>query len=191
MRQAAVWQIDECDMKWRAIWPLALVVLGLGAIGLGMARRETGAQPSGLLGQIAPAIAVASLDDAGASIDNAALAGRPVLVNFFASWCAPCRVEHPALMALAGEGVEIIGIAFKDEASAAQGFLAELGDPFVLRGQDPNGDAAIQLGVRGVPETFVLSADGRIVAHWPGPLDATAIDRVIRPALRSGAPAGN
>jgi len=112
----------------------------------------------------------------------------PALVNIWASWCAPCRLEHPLLMDLAAEGVPIYGIDYRERrAGAGEAFLAELGSPYISVGADPEGRMGVELGVTGVPETFVIDADGVIVARWAGPLNEAAITRTIRPALEDAA----
>jgi cytochrome c biogenesis protein CcmG/thiol:disulfide interchange protein DsbE len=104
--------------------------------------------------------------------------GEPVLVNVFASWCVPCRAEHPILTAMAErDGLLILGINYKDRPEAARDWLEELGNPYARIGSDFPGRAAIEWGVTGVPETFVIGADGRVVYRFAGPIvgpDATA-----------------
>jgi cytochrome c biogenesis protein CcmG/thiol:disulfide interchange protein DsbE len=108
---------------------------------------------------------------------------RPVLVNIFASWCAPCRLEHPLLMALAAEGdFTIAGLAYKDAPDDTAAFLASLGNPFAMIGFDGTGRAAIEWGVAKVPETFLVGADGRVIAHVAGPLNPAEINRLKRAA---------
>jgi cytochrome c biogenesis protein CcmG/thiol:disulfide interchange protein DsbE len=119
----------------------------------------------------------------GAPLSNTDLSGRAHLVNLFASWCTPCRAEHPQLMALRARGVEIVGVAYKDRPAATAAFLNELGNPFSAVGLDPNGRFALELGTTGVPETFVISADGRILAIYRGPLTPEVVEDVIEPAL--------
>ncbi|WP_439816664.1 DsbE family thiol:disulfide interchange protein [Zavarzinia sp. CC-PAN008] len=110
--------------------------------------------------------------------------GQPQIVNIFASWCGPCRVEHPLLMALAERNVAPIhGIDYKDRPEAALRFLDQLGDPYQRIGADVNGRAGIELGVYGVPETFVISGDGQILCKHVGPLSAQSIEEKIVPAL--------
>ncbi|MEZ5960798.1 MAG: DsbE family thiol:disulfide interchange protein [Hyphomonadaceae bacterium] len=109
---------------------------------------------------------------------------RAYVVNLFASWCTPCRAEHAQLMQLRRQGVEIVGIAYKDRPEASAAFLAELGDPYADVGQDPDGRFGLEIGVTGVPETFVIGADGTIRAAYRGPLTDEAVRDVILPALR-------
>ena len=103
-------------------------------------------------------------------------ADGPYLVNFFASWCAPCRIEHPALMALKAQGVRIVGVSYKDKPEASKGFIDELGNPFTTIVLDPDGRAGVEYGVSGVPETFAVGADGRILAKHTGPLTPEAAE---------------
>ena len=107
----------------------------------------------------------------------------PKLVNFWASWCAPCRVEHPQLMALQDEGLPIYGVNYKDDADKARAFLEELGDPFEGVGADDAGRMALEWGVYGVPETFVLDGDGTVLLRFAGPITDVILEKRIRPAL--------
>ena len=109
------------------------------------------------------------------------------LVNFWASWCAPCRVEHPNLELLAGEGLPIYGINYKDDAQKAQGFLDELGSPYTALGADPKGKMALEWGVYGVPETFVVDGEGKVLARFAGPLTQRVIAERLRPVLEAAA----
>ncbi|HEY0206798.1 MAG TPA: DsbE family thiol:disulfide interchange protein [Acetobacteraceae bacterium] len=108
--------------------------------------------------------------------------GRPVLLNFFASWCVPCVVEHPELMSLSGSGLPIWGIAYKDTVSAASGFLQTHGNPFTRVARDA-GSVAIDFGVYGVPESYLLDRDGIIRWHVAGPLTEAVVAEGLRPAL--------
>lgn len=120
----------------------------------------------------------------GAPVTSADLAGQPHVINLFASWCTPCRAEHPVLTDLAESGVLVVGVAYKDEPQNTQGFLTELGDPFTAVGLDPEGRFGLELGMAGVPETFVIGPDGAIRAVHRGPLTEDDVRRVIMPALR-------
>lgn len=139
---------------------------------------------SGLIGRPAPAFALERLGG-GAPVTPADFAGKPYVINVFASWCAPCRVEHPTLMMLGRSGVPVLGVAYKDEPAKTAAFLEELGDPFAAVGFDATGRYGLELGVAGVPETFVIGADGTIRAIHRGPLDAGLVNKKILPALES------
>ncbi len=140
--------------------------------------------PSALVGGPAPAVALPPLLDSKPGIDAAGLAGGPLLVNFFASWCVPCRAEHPLLMRLAAAGtVPLLGVSYKDAPADAIGWLAELGDPFARIGRDDDGRAAIEWGVYGVPETFVVDRAGRVRHRHAGPMTRRVLEEDILPLL--------
>jgi cytochrome c biogenesis protein CcmG/thiol:disulfide interchange protein DsbE len=109
---------------------------------------------------------------------------RPVLVNFFASWCVPCVAEHAELGKLAGEGVPIWAIAYKDAEPATAQFLAEHGDPYARVARDADGLTAINWGVYGVPETYVVDGQGIIRRKFVGPITPEIAEGQIRPMLR-------
>ncbi|HLM95103.1 MAG TPA: TlpA disulfide reductase family protein [Acidimicrobiales bacterium] len=131
-----------------------------------------------LVGQAAPDIAGATLG--GGSFDLAALRGRWVVVNFFASWCPPCQQEEPELVAFAyahrspGDAA-LVGVVFDDAASSAHSFMQSTGAswPAVI---DPDGQLALNYGVRGPPETFIVAPDGTVVVHLDGPVTAASLD---------------
>ena len=139
--------------------------------------------PSALLDKEAPAFELASLG--GGTLSRDGLKGQPVVVNFFASWCAPCRIEHPLLMRLARqENIPIFGIAYKDKPEDAARFLAQLGDPYRAVGLDRDGRAGLDFGAYGVPETYVIDRAGHIRKRFVGPLSAQAVERELLPLLR-------
>lgn len=115
--------------------------------------------------------------------------GEPTILNVWASWCVPCHAEHPLLMQLAKEpGVRLYGINYKDDPAAARRFLGRLGNPFLRVGADRSGRTAIDFGVYGVPETYVISGDGKIAYRHVGPLTEEAIREKLLPLVRdSGA----
>jgi cytochrome c biogenesis protein CcmG, thiol:disulfide interchange protein DsbE len=180
--------------NWAVFIPVAafLVLAALFAMMLLQQGRDTSAVPSVFIGKAAPETplpAIPGLMDAnGAPVpgfDPAAFPGKPLLVNVWASWCAPCRQEHPLLMALAeNEGVTIAGFNYKDKTANALGFLDELGNPFAIAGSDLSGRAGIEWGVYGVPETFVVGADGTVLYKHVGPLTPDSIESQILPRLR-------
>lgn len=180
----------------RRVWLVALpLFLFLALAALFLSRLETGGDPSripsALVGRPAPTVALPPLDglkraDGAAvpGIDIAALAGKPTLVNVWASWCAPCREEHPVLMQLAKDGrINLVGINYKDAPENARRFLGQYGLPFQAVGVDPNGRAAIEWGVYGVPETFVLARDGTIAHKFVGPLTPEAVTGTLMPLI--------
>lgn len=139
---------------------------------------------AGQMGRPAPNYALARLGG-GALVASGDVRGRTHVINVFASWCVPCRAEHPQLMALQARGVELVGVAYKDQPADTARFLDELGNPFDAVGLDPDGRFGLQLGIAGVPETFVIGADGTIRAVHRGPLTAEIVEREILPALRA------
>lgn len=129
-----------------------------------------------------PAFTLAPLFDAGEELSTQSLQrGEPVLLNIFASWCAPCRVEHGALMQLQARNVPIYAINYKDRRAAAQRFLNRLGNPYRAIGFDKSGATALDLGVYGVPETFVIDGAGRVQMRHVGPLSAQDVREKILP----------
>lgn len=140
--------------------------------------------PSALIGRAAPAERFPALGD-GPDVTADAFEGRVSLVNVFASWCAPCRVEHPVLMALAAEdGLQMIGLNYKDRPTAARAFLDELGNPYDIIGVDPDGRRVIEWGVYGVPESFIIGPDGTVRAKHVGELNADVLAGPFGDTLR-------
>lgn len=150
---------------------------------IGMFRDDPDALPSAREGQSAPAVQVTPLGSMPEFTDADLRDGEVKLVNFWASWCAPCRVEHPNLEALAEEGLTIYGVNYKDEPGNALGFLNELGNPYASIGADSTGRMAIDWGLYGVPETYVIDGDGTVILRFAGPLTQRAIVEDLRPAL--------
>jgi len=131
-------------------------------------------KPDAMVGQAIPETVLPLLLE-GKAVDQfldlkTAGVGKPMIVNLFASWCAPCRLEHQQLMQMKADGVAIVGIAYKDDPVATQAFLDELGDPFAMVLVDREGRAGLDLGVSGVPESFAVDAYGQIVAKASGPV---------------------
>jgi cytochrome c biogenesis protein CcmG/thiol:disulfide interchange protein DsbE len=156
--------------RWLAFLPL-VAILALGALfGLYALHRNPQVQPQALVGKTMPDLTLPSLEDGAPVRLRDAAAQGPMLVNFFASWCAPCEVEQPVLMQLKARKVRMIGIAYKDAPPKTQGFLSRLGDPFSQRLVDRDGRAGIEFGVTGVPETYLIGKDGQVLAKHTGPL---------------------
>jgi len=161
-----------------------LLFVGLAALFyLGMQREDPDALPSTRTGQIAPEMTIEPLGDFPVFTQADLSEPGAKIVNIWASWCAPCRIEHPNLMALAEEGVPIYGINYKDKEANGIAFLQELGNPFVKVAMDETGRTALDWGAYGVPETYVLDGDGRILLRFAGPVTQRVIEGQIRPAL--------
>lgn len=141
--------------------------------------------PSVLIDQPLPTFTLPPLRAGGAPLSSAALAdGQVSVLNVFASWCAPCRQEMPLLASLARQGdVRVVGLIYKDQPEATRRFLSEFGDPFTQLGQDQDGRTGIELGVYGVPETFIIDGHGRIVFKHVGPITAESLAQRIRPTI--------
>jgi cytochrome c biogenesis protein CcmG/thiol:disulfide interchange protein DsbE len=141
------------------------------------------ALPSALIDKEAPGFSLAGLNGPGVALDG--LKGGPVLLNFFASWCVPCRIEHPLLMRLSEQDhVPLYGIDYKDQPADATKLLAQFGDPYKAIGLDRDGRVGLDFGVYGVPETYVLDGTGHIRKRFVGPLTARQVDQELLPLLK-------
>ncbi|MFY0596125.1 MAG: DsbE family thiol:disulfide interchange protein [Cognatishimia sp.] len=149
----------------------------------GMQRDNPDELPSAMVGREAPAVEVTELGFLAPFTDADLRNGELTLVNFWASWCAPCRAEHPTLMQLQDEGIKIMGVNYKDNAQNGAAFLEELGDPFAKGGADTNGKMALNWGVYGVPETYLVDGDGKILLRIAGPLVQRELEKRLRPIL--------
>lgn len=143
--------------------------------------------PSALIGRAPPEFNLPGIESTGLpalSSGDLRNLDRPVVVNFWASWCVPCIIEHPQLMALHREGVPVFGINHKDRAADAQAFLTRHGNPFLRLGADVPGRVSIDWGVYGVPETYILDRQGIIRWRWAGPVMPENLRDDMMPLLR-------
>jgi cytochrome c biogenesis protein CcmG, thiol:disulfide interchange protein DsbE len=169
----------------------ALFVLRLGA-------GDPSRIPSALIGHPAPATslpALGGLERDGKEVpglDSADFKGVVTLINVWASWCVPCRDEAPLLMQLAADPrIRVAGINYKDQGENARRFLGRYGNPFAANGTDGNGRAAIEWGVYGVPETFVIGRDARISYKLIGPITPANLEKALQPAIEKALAAGS
>lgn len=143
--------------------------------------------PSALINKPLPAFTLATLDDPARRVSSSSLRGRVWLLNVWSSWCSACVIEHPQMLDLSRRGfIDIVGLDYKDEAAAAHEWLASNGNPYALVLQDKDGRTGIDLGVYGVPETFLIDAAGVIRAKHTGPLTQQFIDEAVLPLLAKG-----
>jgi cytochrome c biogenesis protein CcmG, thiol:disulfide interchange protein DsbE len=183
----------ETGRSNRRVLVLLPLVLFLGLAALFLVRLGAGDSsriPSALIGRPAPATdlpGVAGLERNGTPVPGIATADfRDVVtvLNVWASWCVPCRDEAPLLVRLAADKrVRIVGINYKDQTDNALRFLGRYGNPFAASGTDANGRAAIEWGVYGVPETFIVGRDGKIAYKLVGPITPENLDRVVKPEI--------
>ncbi|MCZ8544099.1 DsbE family thiol:disulfide interchange protein [Mesorhizobium qingshengii] len=164
-----------------------LIFLGLAGLFLSqlLSGRDVSEVPSALIGQPAPQTNLPALKGSNLpGLDSKLFAGKVTLVNVFASWCAPCREEHPVLLALAQDKRFVMAaLNYKDQPENARRFLGDLGNPFQAIGVDEAGGTAIDWGVYGVPETFVIGKDGKIAYKHVGPLTPETVQTLLLPQI--------
>ncbi len=169
--------------NWLVALPLVLFAALAGLFLLRLGSGDPAKIPSALIGAPAPQTPLPALDGLAGirGLDPASFKGRVSVVNVWASWCVPCHEEAPLLTALAQDTrLQMIGINYKDAADNARRFLGRYGNPFSIVGVDGNGRAAIEWGVYGVPETFVVGRDGRIAYKLVGGITADNFDAVLK-----------
>ena len=157
------------------------ILVGFFVVGL---RRDPGEIPSPLIGKPAPAFALESLGDPAAKVAPAEFSGKPWVLNVWGTWCGGCRQEHPVLLGIARENdVPIVGLNIWDDRAVALRWLAQLGDPYATVAYDPEGRTAIDWGVYGAPETFLIDANGRVVRKRIGPMTPEVWQQEFAPLL--------
>jgi cytochrome c biogenesis protein CcmG/thiol:disulfide interchange protein DsbE len=170
-------------MKLRFLLPLLLFLVLVVFLGVGL-QRDPREVPSPLIGQSAPAFTAPTLDRPDRVFASQDLLGHVWVFNVWASWCAPCRQEHPQLMALQRAGVaRLVGLNYKDKPQDAQRMLLRDGDPFDVNVIDTDGKVGINYGVYGVPETYVVDAKGVIQLKHTGPITPADLEKKILPLI--------
>ncbi|WP_231694087.1 DsbE family thiol:disulfide interchange protein [Arenimonas sp.] len=163
---------------------LLAVLLGLGV--LRNSGKDTSAIPSPLVGKPAPAFSLPVLGEPGRLVTNEDLRGEPYLLNVWGSWCPACRDEHPVITELAQSGrIKVVGYDYKDEPEDAQRWLQQFGNPYSLVIADQDGRAALDWGIYGAPETFLVDAQGVIRWKFVGPLTPEVVQQQLLPALET------
>jgi cytochrome c biogenesis protein CcmG/thiol:disulfide interchange protein DsbE len=179
-------------MRWLALVPVALFALLVGVVGYRLSTNQAdlsagldpNALPSTRIGQPAPPFTVEPLPGKPVLTAEMLADGEVKLVNFWASWCVPCRAEHPQLEALAEE-LPVYGVNYRDATADALSFLEELGDPFAAIGADTEARTGIDWGITAVPETFVVAGDGTVVLRFAGPITASVVTDTLAPAIEA------
>ena len=170
---------------WKFIVPFGLFAL-LGVFLYVGLHRDPSYVPSPLIGKPAPEFTLPSLQDPAYPVSSKDLAGRPWVLNVWGTWCAGCRQEHPVLLQIArSTSVPIIGLDWKDDATEAQRWLAELGNPYAAVAFDSEGRVAIDWGVYGAPETFLIGADGKVLYKHIAPMTLEVWAREFEPRIQA------
>lgn len=169
--------------KWLMVLPPVLFVGLAGLFYTGMYRANPGELQSVFVGRPAPALPVTGLPGMPVLTDADLRAGQVTLVNFWATWCPPCRAEHPVLLDLAAKGVRVAGVNIRDDDAKATAYLEDEGNPFFGVATDPTMRGAIDWGVTAPPETFIIAGDGTVLFRFVGPLVGTDYETRFLPEL--------
>ncbi len=172
-------------VSWLMIVPVVFFTAIAGLFLGGMFWGNPEDVPSALIGKPAPAVPVDALPGTVQLTDADLRSGAVTVVNYWASWCPPCRAEHPTLTAMAADGVRVAGINFRDQADTARAYLEDEGDPFFAMAFDPRGRTSIDWGVTAPPETFIVDGDGTILFRFAGPLIGSDYEQRFLPALNA------
>lgn len=172
-------------MKLNPLFILPPVLLAgfVAFVAVGNYRGDRDTLPSARAGHAAPFVELAQLHDLPLFTDDMLRAGEVVLVNFWASWCPPCRAEAPVVEDLAHSGITVLGVNYRDDPERALDFLDELGNPYAAIGADPRARMGLDWGVVGLPETFVIDGAGNILMRHAGPLTTEVVEQRLRPVI--------
>jgi cytochrome c biogenesis protein CcmG/thiol:disulfide interchange protein DsbE len=161
-----------------------VIFLGLAsALYVGLVTRNPNAMPTAFQDRAAPVVPTTGLAGIPLLTDADLRGGQVTVVNFFATWCPPCRAEHPVLMQMAADGVRVAGINIMDDDAKAIAYLADEGNPFIGVATDPQGRNRVEWGVTAPPETFILRGDGTVAFRFIGPLIGSDYEARFVPAL--------
>lgn len=173
-------------MKSHKIWsflPFALFIGLTFMFAFGMWGNRVSKDTSPLIGRPAPALQI--FTDENQVLDLAKYRGKPIIINFFASWCTPCRAEHPSLLQIGHDNsVVLIGVAYRDNPANMRNYIGDLGNPFEEIGLDLQGAAGASFGLSGVPETYIINKDGIIIYKHKGEITAGDVPKLIRTAVQ-------
>ena len=169
--------------KWLMLVPPVLFAGLAATFYIGMQRDNPGQLESVLIGRAAPSLPTTSLPGIPGLTDADLRTGEVTVLNVWATWCPPCRAEHPVLLKLAADGVRVAGINIMDKDANAVAYLAEEGNPFIGVATDPNGRNRVEWGVTAPPETFILDGDGTVLFRFVGPLIGTDYETRFVPEL--------
>ncbi|MDX5349791.1 MAG: DsbE family thiol:disulfide interchange protein [Paracoccaceae bacterium] len=176
--------------RWLMILPPVLFAGLAGLFYFGMYRENPGELRSVLIGREAPALPATGLPEVPLLTDADLRSGEVTVVNFWATWCPPCRAEHPVLLEMAERGIRVAGVNMMDDDAKAVAYLAEEGNPFIGVATDPNGRNRVDWGVTATPETFILDGEGRILFRFVGPLVGTDYETRFKPELEKALAGG-
>jgi cytochrome c biogenesis protein CcmG, thiol:disulfide interchange protein DsbE len=176
--------------RWLMVLPPVLFAGLAGLFYGGMYRSNPGELQSVFVGRPAPALPATALPGIPGLTDAELRSGKVTVVNFWATWCPPCRAEHPVLKKMAADGVRVAGVNIRDDDAKAVAYLAEEGNPFIAVASDPAMRGAIDWGVTAPPETFIVGGDGTVLFRFVGPLVGTDYETRFVPELEKALQAG-
>lgn len=170
-------------LRWLLMLPLVLFFGMAGLFYFGMYRDNPGELRSVLIGREAPVLPATGLPEVPVLTDADLRTGEVTVLNFWATWCPPCRAEHPVLLEMAGRGIRVAGVNMMDDDAKATAYLAEEGNPFLGVATDPNGRNRVEWGVTAPPETFIIDGEGKVLFRFVGPLVGTDYEARFVPEL--------
>jgi cytochrome c biogenesis protein CcmG, thiol:disulfide interchange protein DsbE len=176
--------------RWLMILPPVLFAGLAGMFYFGMYREGAGELPSVFVGRSAPVLPTTGLPGIPVLTDADLRTGEVTVLNFWATWCPPCRAEHPVLLEMAANGVRVAGVNMMDDDAKAVAYLAEEGNPFIGVATDPNGRNRVEWGVTAPPETFIIAGDGTVMFRFVGPLVGTDYENRFVPELEKALSGG-